>query len=205
MADFITPLQWIPTSKQIRGRKLHDEMVEVYGALLLGVKARMDAGEDVPDCLAKTLWQIRDQENLDWEDMCMLTAVFVLGGVHSVRNVLFMNITIHLPIHNRLPELFSGSLPFSHPTLMSHVALTRNWTTLWVRITGLQQRMRADSHISERLSKRYEELAICDEYLLMMESRFNVFTLHSGWRLHTIQPRTSFTRAFSSPRIQHWS
>lgn len=86
MADFITPLQWIPTSKQIRGRKLHDEMVEVYGALLMKVKARMDAGEDVPDCLAKTLWLVRDQENLDWEDMCMLTAVFVLGGVHSVRN-----------------------------------------------------------------------------------------------------------------------
>ena len=97
MADFITPLQWIPTSKQIRGRKLHDEMVEVYGALLIKVKARMDAGEDVPDCLAKTLWQIRDQENLDWEDMCMLTAVFVLGGVHSVRNVLFMTLQFTYP------------------------------------------------------------------------------------------------------------
>ena len=85
-ADTETALSRRP-SKQIRGRKLHDEMVEVYGALLMKVKARMDAGEDVPDCLAKTLWQIRDQENLDWEDMCMLTAVFVLGGVHSVRNI----------------------------------------------------------------------------------------------------------------------
>ncbi|KAK7693606.1 hypothetical protein QCA50_003175 [Cerrena zonata] len=98
MADFITPLQWIPTSKQIRGRKLHDEMVEVYGALLMKVKARMDAGEDVPDCLAKTLWLVRDQENLDWEDMCMLTAVFVLGGVHSTAGIVQWFLAL-LPSH----------------------------------------------------------------------------------------------------------
>ena len=45
----------------------------------------MDAGEDVPDCLVKTLIQTQEQEKLDWEDMCMLSAVFTLGGVHSVR------------------------------------------------------------------------------------------------------------------------
>lgn len=84
--DFITPLQWIPTAMQKRGRKLHDAFVEVYGALLNEVKAKMDAGENVPDCLAKTLLLTREQEGLDWEDMCMLIAVFVLGGVHSVRN-----------------------------------------------------------------------------------------------------------------------
>ena len=44
----------------------------------------MDAGEDVPDCLVKTLILTQEQEKLDWEDLCMLSAVFTLGGVHSV-------------------------------------------------------------------------------------------------------------------------
>ena len=52
--------------------------------MILRVKARMDAGEDVPDCLAKTLIETREEERLDWEDLCMLSAVFTLGGVHSV-------------------------------------------------------------------------------------------------------------------------
>jgi hypothetical protein len=44
----------------------------------------MDAGEDVPDCLVKTLLLTQEREKLDWEDLCMLSAVFTLGGVHSV-------------------------------------------------------------------------------------------------------------------------
>lgn len=82
--DFITPLQWIPTKMRSRGRKLHDDIIDVYGNMVLRVKARMDAGENVPDCLVKTLIETQDQEKLDWEDICMLSAVFTLGGVHSV-------------------------------------------------------------------------------------------------------------------------
>ena len=52
--------------------------------MILDVKARMDAGEDVPDCLVKTLLQTQEEEKLDWEDLCMLSAVFTLGGVSSV-------------------------------------------------------------------------------------------------------------------------
>jgi len=48
------------------------------------VKARMNAGEDVPDCLAKTMILTQEQENLDWEDMCMLSVVFIFGGVYPV-------------------------------------------------------------------------------------------------------------------------
>jgi hypothetical protein len=48
------------------------------------VKARMDAGEDVPDCLVKTLILSQEREKLDWEDMCMLAVVFDLGGIASV-------------------------------------------------------------------------------------------------------------------------
>ena len=67
-----------------RGRLLHDEIMEVYGAMIAQVKARMDAGEDVPDCLVKTLILTQEQEKLGWEDMCMLSVVFTLGGIHSV-------------------------------------------------------------------------------------------------------------------------
>jgi hypothetical protein len=82
--DFIKPLQWIPTTTRSRGRRLHDEIVEVYGAMIDRVKAHMNAGEDVPDCLVKTMILTQEQEKLDWEDMCMLSVVFTLGGVHSV-------------------------------------------------------------------------------------------------------------------------
>jgi hypothetical protein len=85
IVDFIEPLQWIPTSTRSRGRRVHDGILEVYGAMIMRVKARMDAGEDVSDCLVKTLLLTQEQEKLDWEDLCMLSAVFTLGGVHSVR------------------------------------------------------------------------------------------------------------------------
>ncbi|KAI0283209.1 cytochrome P450 [Russula brevipes] len=83
IVDFIKPLQWVPTPTRSRGRRLYDSIMEVYGAMIMRVKARMDAGEDVPDCLVKTLLQTREQEKLDWEDMCMLSVVFTLGGIHS--------------------------------------------------------------------------------------------------------------------------
>ena len=44
----------------------------------------MESGEEVPDCLVKTLIQSQEDEKLDWEDLCMLAAVFTLAGVHSV-------------------------------------------------------------------------------------------------------------------------
>ena len=90
IVDFVEPLQWIPTRTRSRGRRLHDGIVEVYGAMIMRVKARMDAGEDVPDCLVKTLLLTQEQEKLDWEDLCMLSAVFTLGGVHSVRPRYFL-------------------------------------------------------------------------------------------------------------------
>jgi hypothetical protein len=82
--DFIKPLQWLPTTIRSRGNRLHDEIVEVYGAMIDRVKARMDADEDVPDCLVKNIILTQEQEKLDREGMCMLSVVFTLGGVHSV-------------------------------------------------------------------------------------------------------------------------
>jgi hypothetical protein len=58
--------------------------MDVYGAMIRRFQSRMDSGEEVPDCLVKTLIQSQEEEKLDWEDLCMLSAVFTLGGVHSV-------------------------------------------------------------------------------------------------------------------------
>ncbi|KDR71228.1 hypothetical protein GALMADRAFT_143937 [Galerina marginata CBS 339.88] len=86
--DFFEPLQWIPTPKSIRGHRLHDGLVTVYGDMILQFKSKMDAGEQVPDCLVKTLLENQETEKLDWEDLCMLSAVFTLGGVHSTSGII---------------------------------------------------------------------------------------------------------------------
>jgi hypothetical protein len=52
--------------------------------MIMRVMARMDAGEDVPDCLVKTILLSQEREKLDWEDMCMLAVAFDLGGIGSV-------------------------------------------------------------------------------------------------------------------------
>ncbi|KAJ3481074.1 hypothetical protein NLI96_g7906 [Meripilus lineatus] len=85
--DFIEPLQKLPSYMKSRGHKLHEDLIEVYGAMILRVKARMDAGEDVPDCLVKTLLETQEDEKLDWEDLCMLCAVFIFV-VHSTSSTI---------------------------------------------------------------------------------------------------------------------
>ena len=52
--------------------------------MILRVKERLDSNQDVEDCLAKTLLLEQEKEELDWEDICMLTVIFTLGGVHTV-------------------------------------------------------------------------------------------------------------------------
>ena len=52
--------------------------------MILRVKERLDSNQDVEDCLAKTLLLEQEKEGLDWEDICMLTVIFTLGGVHTV-------------------------------------------------------------------------------------------------------------------------
>ncbi|KAF7352574.1 Cytochrome P450 2F2 [Mycena venus] len=78
--DFLEPLQWIATRTRSRGRKVHDDLIRFYGGLYSALKARMEGGEIVPDCLAKTLIETEEKEKLDWEDTCMLTGAFILGG-----------------------------------------------------------------------------------------------------------------------------
>ena len=48
------------------------------------IKARLHAGEDVPDCLAKTMIELRDDEEMDHLDMAILASAFMIGGVETV-------------------------------------------------------------------------------------------------------------------------
>ena len=82
--DFFKPLQWIPTSKRSRACKLHDELIDVYGSMIRRFKTLMDSGEEVPDCFIKMLLKSQKDEKLEWEDICMLAIIVILGGVHSV-------------------------------------------------------------------------------------------------------------------------
>ncbi|PCH43872.1 cytochrome P450 [Wolfiporia cocos MD-104 SS10] len=81
--DFIKPLQWMPTRIRSRGRKLHQDFLDVYGAMILLVKKRMESGEDAPDCLVKSLLKSQEEEELSWTDICMLATAFATGGSHS--------------------------------------------------------------------------------------------------------------------------
>ncbi|KAJ7580393.1 cytochrome P450 [Mycena floridula] len=102
--DFIKPLQWLPSKMKSRGRKLNSDIIEVYGAMINRVRARLQAGEEVPNCLAKTVLELEAQGQLDWEDCCMLTAVFTLGGVHSTAGIIQWFMAL-IPSHPEIQAL----------------------------------------------------------------------------------------------------
>lgn len=68
-----------------RAKRLHTDLVAKYGSMIAGIGQRLESGEAVPDCLAKTMLQSREEEGLDWTDMCMLASAFMIGGVETVR------------------------------------------------------------------------------------------------------------------------
>ncbi|KAJ7473127.1 cytochrome P450 [Mycena galericulata] len=86
--DFFKPLQWLPSKTRSRGLKLNAEITECYGGMVQDMQRRLDAGEDVPDCLIKTLLETREEEKVGTEDILMLGVAFAFGGVHSVAGIL---------------------------------------------------------------------------------------------------------------------
>lgn len=85
LVDFIPLLQKLPNPLTSRGKRLHKGLVETYGGLVKGVEQKVKRGEPVEDCLAKTLAQIRDEEQLDDLDMAIMASAFLIGGVETVR------------------------------------------------------------------------------------------------------------------------
>lgn len=85
LVDFIPVLQFLPSSMYRRGKKLHHELVKTYGGLLHEIDQKMQQGAEVPDCLAKTILELREKEDLDNLDRVMLASAFMIGGVETVR------------------------------------------------------------------------------------------------------------------------
>jgi hypothetical protein len=90
LVDFVPLLQYLPTPMHKRGRKLHQGLVDTYGGLVTGIKNSLDRGEDVPDCLSKTMLEIQDKEQLDHLDMSILASAFMIGGVETVSLLPFL-------------------------------------------------------------------------------------------------------------------
>lgn len=59
--------------------------MSTYGGMINDIRRRMGLGQEVPDCLAKTLLTVCKEENLDDVDMAMLASAFMIGGVETVR------------------------------------------------------------------------------------------------------------------------
>ncbi|KAL4268978.1 cytochrome P450 family protein [Pleurotus pulmonarius] len=98
MIDFIKILQWLPTRSRARAKKLHNDFISVYGAMITDVKDRIETDKEVEDCLVKTLLQCREEENLTWEDMCFIVTAFTTGGVHSTSGIIEWFIAL-MPSH----------------------------------------------------------------------------------------------------------
>ncbi|KAH9922938.1 cytochrome P450 [Fomitopsis serialis] len=84
-----------------RGRKLSQDFLDVYGAMIRHVKERMDSDDDVPDCLVKSLLACEEEEHLSWTDLCMLTTAFATGGSHSTSGTIHWFLAL-MPSH---PEI----------------------------------------------------------------------------------------------------
>ena len=85
LVDFIPVLQKLPTPIRTRGRRLQQGLVATYGGFVKNVEDRVRCGVPVNDCLAKTIAEVRNKEELDDKDMAILASAFMIGGVETVR------------------------------------------------------------------------------------------------------------------------
>jgi cytochrome P450 len=88
LVDFVPLLQHLPTRTRSRARKLHEDLVTLYGGMINEIEERMRRGEQVPDCLAKTMILARESENLDDLDMAVLASAFMIGGVETTASIM---------------------------------------------------------------------------------------------------------------------
>ena len=88
LVDFFPLLQKLPNRLTSRGRKLHQDIVAFNVPRVADVEARLKRGEHVPDCLAKTLYETREEEGLDDADIIVMCGALIIGGVNTVRSAL---------------------------------------------------------------------------------------------------------------------
>ena len=60
LTDFVNPLQWFTNPFTARPKNLHEDLVKSYGGMIKDIERRMQAGEQVQDCSAKTMLQVRE-------------------------------------------------------------------------------------------------------------------------------------------------
>ncbi|KAF9261047.1 cytochrome P450 [Marasmius fiardii PR-910] len=104
LTDFIPLLQKIPGNYMInRAKQLHKDLVDTYGGMLLDIESRLNSKEKVPDCFAKHLIEIKEEERLDHVDMAMLCVVFTVGGVETTASVIQWFLAL-IPTHPEIQQ-----------------------------------------------------------------------------------------------------
>ncbi|OJJ06278.1 hypothetical protein ASPVEDRAFT_55955 [Aspergillus versicolor CBS 583.65] len=88
LVDFIPVLQAFPSAMQRRAKRLHCGLVETYGGLLTEIDQKLQQGVDVPRCLARSLVECREKEDLDDLDAAMLVSAFMIGGVETTAAIM---------------------------------------------------------------------------------------------------------------------
>jgi hypothetical protein len=63
LVDFVPILQRLPSHIRSRARKLHSDLIDVYGGLVKEIDEKMQAGGEVRDCLVKTMLLTKEREN----------------------------------------------------------------------------------------------------------------------------------------------
>ena len=113
LVDFVPLLQLIPSKMQRRGKKLHQDFVDLYGGLINGIKQRLDGGAAVEDCLAKSMLEEAGEEDLDELDISILATAFMVGGVETVRRVVALQIRFTHSSHKTaaIMQWFSALIP----------------------------------------------------------------------------------------------
>ncbi|KAI3140466.1 hypothetical protein CBS147326_2167 [Penicillium roqueforti] len=88
LIDFVPILQYLPSPLYKRAKKLHEGLVETYGGFIKETEQKMKEGKKVPDCLAKTMVEVRLKEDLDDLDMAILASAFMIGGVETTAAIM---------------------------------------------------------------------------------------------------------------------
>ncbi|KAF2006507.1 cytochrome P450 [Amniculicola lignicola CBS 123094] len=88
LVDFVPLLQRLRTPLWNRGERLHRDLVKTYGGLIKGIERKMEDGLTVEECLAKTMIDLREEEELDDEDMAILASAFMIGGVETTASIM---------------------------------------------------------------------------------------------------------------------